>query len=482
MRTPYGAWRATYTPGSWIVLSGPSSMVVMQPAGADSSGLVNQIWDQLLASASITEITARLTGFGLDAMPDLAVFFWDAGQLHCLLRGRVRVLDADTAELLASGEGAWTWHEAHLATGRVRVRLDDIDPDELLRLPLVIGAVGASSILLDARDAEPVPDVEPVPDAEPEAVSEVLPQAEPEREPDPKAEPEPEAASEALTQLKPEPEPEPEDQWDTDFEPIAEEPLVAVVPTAEPATQVLDVITSAPLAVPPTPPVARQTEQEPTKVLGGRPPYAVGQEPGAPAEEPEPASGLGMGGFGRGKYGTTGPWGPLGFAAALDAGAPEPVRPAFVPAAPAAFQPAQPPVPEPVAPPVPEPPVPKPVAPPAPPPDEAPACAILVTSAGRRPLVGPVVVGRAPAISGDDPEAEPLRVASPRHDISRTHLRIAPSGWQIEVTDLHSMNGTLAISPDGRSMRLEPGQPTQLGLGWTIDIGDGQTIVLEPPD
>ena len=153
MRTPYGAWRATYTQGSWIVLSGPSSMVVMQPAGADSSGLVNQIWDQLLASASITEITARLTGFGLDAMPDLAVLFWDAGQLHCLLRGRVRVLDADTAELLASGEGAWTWHEAHLSTGRVRVQLDDVDPDELLRLPLVIGAVGASSILLDARDA-----------------------------------------------------------------------------------------------------------------------------------------------------------------------------------------------------------------------------------------------------------------------------------------------------------------------------------------
>ena len=71
---------------------------------------------------------------------------------------------------------------------------------------------------------------------------------------------------------------------------------------------------------------------------------------------------------------------------------------------------------------------------------------------------------------------------SPHHDISRTHLRIEPSGWQIEVTDLHSTNGTLAISPDGRSRRLEPGQPTQLGLGWTIDIGDGQMILLEPPD
>ena len=32
MSQTFGAWRATYTPGSWVVLAGPSSLVVMQPA------------------------------------------------------------------------------------------------------------------------------------------------------------------------------------------------------------------------------------------------------------------------------------------------------------------------------------------------------------------------------------------------------------------------------------------------------------------
>ena len=433
MRTPYGAWRATSTSGRWTVLSGPSSMVVMQPAGADSSDLVNQLWDQLLASVSITDITARLTGFGLDAMPDLAVIFWSQGQLHCLLRGQVRVVEADTGDLLATGQGAWTWHEAHLPARRVRVVLDDVDPDELLRLPLVIGAVGASSILLEADDAEPTPDVEPDPE----------PLAEPEPDPEPLAAPEPETA------LEPEPE---------------------------------------------APPSGRQTEPEPTEVLGGRPPYAAGQEPGAQTEEPQPASGLAMGSFGQGRYGTTGPWGALGFEADRDGTILEHGKPAFVPAEPAPFPPAQTPVPERVEPLEPEPPessTPEPAEPPVrerpePPTSsagEAPARAIPATSAGaRRPLVRPVVVGRAPPVPGDDPEAEALRVPSPNHDISRTHLRIEPRGWQIEVTDLNSTNGTLVTSPDGQTRRLTPGQPTEVGLGWTIDIGDGQKILLEPPD
>ena len=32
MSQTFGAWRATYIPGSWVVLTGPSSLVVMQPA------------------------------------------------------------------------------------------------------------------------------------------------------------------------------------------------------------------------------------------------------------------------------------------------------------------------------------------------------------------------------------------------------------------------------------------------------------------
>ena len=32
MKTPYGVWRASYVHGRWTVLSGPTSMVVLEPA------------------------------------------------------------------------------------------------------------------------------------------------------------------------------------------------------------------------------------------------------------------------------------------------------------------------------------------------------------------------------------------------------------------------------------------------------------------
>lgn len=44
MSQTFGAWRATYIPGSWVVLAGPSSLVVMQPAAPRHSGLVSSIW------------------------------------------------------------------------------------------------------------------------------------------------------------------------------------------------------------------------------------------------------------------------------------------------------------------------------------------------------------------------------------------------------------------------------------------------------
>ena len=44
MRTEFGAWRATYTHGRWVVLSGPTSMVIMQPAPPAATNLVNRLW------------------------------------------------------------------------------------------------------------------------------------------------------------------------------------------------------------------------------------------------------------------------------------------------------------------------------------------------------------------------------------------------------------------------------------------------------
>ena len=156
MRTALGAWRATYTHGRWVVLSGPTAMIIMQPAPPAATNLVNSIWDKLLGAASIAEISAALTGFGLDSMPNLAAFFWDDEQLHCLLRGAVRVLDAESGAELATGEGARTWYETTLTTDQVYLPLDEVDPAQFLQLPLVAGVVQASAVYLDAAAPQAV--------------------------------------------------------------------------------------------------------------------------------------------------------------------------------------------------------------------------------------------------------------------------------------------------------------------------------------
>lgn len=567
MRTPYGAWRASYTRGRWLVLSGPTSMVIMQPAPPTATRLVSGVWNQLLAGASITEISSGLSGFGLDTMPDLAVLFWDDEQLHCLLRGRLQVLDAESGELLASGTGARTWYERSLPSGRVYLPLDDVQPEEMLQLPLVVGAVEASTVFLDTTEgpvssamlAEVLPQeraLEPGLDVpEPDVVAEpvdvflaapaavagmaipgvatgapvddeelssgpaepltwqvpVAEEAEPsafdaeldlwDEHPEPAAKPEPAAEESAPVA----------EAWaaDEEPEPVEEQELAAGAP--EPGFAQTRLQPSAAPFEPPVAPVG-QFGWEPTQALGERPPWAPGQDPAAQHVLADRR-------FGQGSTGTTGPWGAQGFSAAQ-----VPDLPVAPPGRTSVFE---------------ELPVPGAdqtgaaaqhqeiastgsSAPPkaAAQPDtedsvilgalcplghanplgaascricndtvdsrnpkwvNRPVLAILGTPAGDRlPLLGPILVGRAPS-AADDPDAELLRVPSPHHDISRTHARIAPHGWQIEVSDLHSTNGTVVTKPDGQRIRLEPGQTIELELGGTIDLGDGQIITLMAP-
>lgn len=149
------AWRVTYTPGNWLVLSGPTTLVVMLPAPARASDLVGELWRDILAAGSVDALLRLAAEVGLDAMPDFGAFFWDEAGLHGLTRGSVRVLDADTGEVALEGSGAVTWNEAPLgAERRLRIDLEPVDRDEMLQLPLVVGAACVSTIHLStAPDA-----------------------------------------------------------------------------------------------------------------------------------------------------------------------------------------------------------------------------------------------------------------------------------------------------------------------------------------
>lgn len=154
MTAQIGQWRATYTPGRWVVLSGPTSLVIIQPAPAKASQMVNGLWDVVLSSGSLEEMAAELAKFRVDQMPSFGALFWTGGAMRSLVRGQVKLVDVATGNVVADGDGIQTWSESGLGEVRqVRVDMEQIDQEQLLQLPLVVGAVTASAIVVDCTNA-----------------------------------------------------------------------------------------------------------------------------------------------------------------------------------------------------------------------------------------------------------------------------------------------------------------------------------------
>ena len=113
-----------------------------------------------------------------------------------------------------------------------------------------------------------------------------------------------------------------------------------------------------------------------------------------------------------------------------------------------------------------------------------PALAVLRSSDGSVvELDRAVLIGRAP--SADKSSARSprlLTVPSPGHDISRTHVEVAPDGWQVSVTDLQSTNGTLIVPPGaGARHQLVAHDPLIVELGTVLELGDGITVLVDFP-
>jgi hypothetical protein len=83
------------------------------------------------------------------------------------------------------------------------------------------------------------------------------------------------------------------------------------------------------------------------------------------------------------------------------------------------------------------------------------------------------VVGREPVLDGDVAagRARPLRIPDPGGTVSRLHLRISLIGWQVEVRDLSSSNGSVLNLPSGTERRLAPGDSVVIEPGTKISIG-----------
>jgi hypothetical protein len=431
MAAALGRWRATYTPGDWLVLSGPTSLVLLEPPTHEWAALTNTLWEEVVASSSIVDLADRLASFKIDALPSFGAFFWTADGMRSLVRGQISIINLATGKEVANGAGIQTWSEVGLA-GVSHIRVDTpYDGDAtLLELPLVVGAVRASSIVLDASE-QALLDSPQAESVSAEASGPGLP-----------TEPLSDVVAPSPSELPQHGAPEPVVEIDG---------AAATEHTAELSVDEIAALQSADTQLLPSPFDGPEAE--------------VHRDVAAPTDATAPDS-------------------------ASDAAEPVDAGPTSVPSPDDGIQDsailavlcqnrhANPPssmscrvcgsplgrrVPQFVA---------------------GPILAVLRASDGSTAEVDrPVLIGRAPSPDRSSSRSPRLMtVPSANHDISRTHLEVAPAGWQIVVTDLNSTNGTVLVRHGAVDrQQLAPGEPVPVQLGSVIELGDGVSVLIDFP-
>ncbi|WP_248963100.1 FHA domain-containing protein [Sphaerisporangium perillae] len=85
---------------------------------------------------------------------------------------------------------------------------------------------------------------------------------------------------------------------------------------------------------------------------------------------------------------------------------------------------------------------------------------------------------RAPEVTSG--EARPARVTSPDGSVSRRHLRVRLDGWDVNLIDLGSVNGTQVQPPgDPNFYDIPPNEPVPILPGTTVRVGVSRTMRYE---
>lgn len=413
-------WRAAYTPGDWVVLSGPTSLVVLEPSSVGHSSLVSTLWAEVVGSASLAEVAERLAAYRIDEMASFAAFFWSPDGMRSLVRGNISVMDLANGRIVADGEGVLTWREVGLAgVEQIRIDLPSSGDDTLLELPLVVGVVTASSITLDAAaDARVLsPQVSVLAPMQSEAMQSEAVQAE-------------NADTELMASEADQPVPAyayadaGDQEYGFEDEYSGAQDWSEGEPDVEPTRRVheenpLTVAEAAGLYA--DEPRGRRVAQDAELMAGESLIMAVlcGRQHSNPPES-----------FG-----------------CRICGAPIPEQNPRLVTRPA-------------------------------------LATLRGPDGTEVDLDAPVLVGRAPnADRGTVDNPRLMILLSPGHDISRTHAQVEPDGWEIVVTDLHSTNGTAIVlgGPDIVRRRLAPGESMVVPLGSILELGDGVNVAVESP-
>jgi hypothetical protein len=476
MTAAVGQWRVTYAPGDSLVLAGPTSLVLLNEPETANGELINALWDQVIRSESMTEMAGRLAAFSIGKLPGFAAFFWTGSGMRSLVRGDVIVTDPSTGRVVADGSDIQTWSEVGLTElTQVSVTTDQ-QAESGPTLPLVIGVVRASSVLLDASPVAKVSSPQPVEDQLDLAAPIELTTAQA-------------AAAEELWGSDDEgPDTEPMSSADDTDEPVAVDTEQVSSQDASndegPDTEPMSAIDEA------SGPVAKDTAQVSSEDVSNEQDLLEsdaalmndqdGEKPFDPqlfAPQQAPAAQAAM---------------PPPFAADVET---PPTLAATTPSASemqstdwstdslilAADCPnghSNPPVaqtcrmcgveipeqdPRLVRRPV--------------------LCVLRADDGTKAEVDSAVLIGRAPDPARSNFKAPHLMTLhSPGHDISRTHVEVAPQGWQVVATDLNSTNGTVLVHPDSEErQQLLPGEQVPVRPGSVLELGDGVSITIAPP-
>ena len=94
-----------------------------------------------------------------------------------------------------------------------------------------------------------------------------------------------------------------------------------------------------------------------------------------------------------------------------------------------------------------------------------------VSYVGRRPSSPRIVYGQMPRL---------VRVPSPGHEVSSTHIEVRQLGLSVVVTDMRSTNGSVVVDPGGSTRKLRQGESVVVSPGTLVDIGDGNVMEILP--
>ena len=106
------------------------------------------------------------------------------------------------------------------------------------------------------------------------------------------------------------------------------------------------------------------------------------------------------------------------------------------------------------------------------------AVAIVFDTGRRHVISSSLMIGRSPESNSGH---QVLALADLSRTLSKTHALLEWSGSVLWVTDLHSANGSVLISPEGERRPLVPGIRGPAAIGWTVECGSRSFAVHAIP-